>query len=70
MNNIAEGFGRFSDKEKKRFLEIANSSSNEIGSMLYLLEDIEYLPINEITALREQNRITQAQVLALIKYLK
>lgn len=70
MNNIAEGFGRFSDQEKKRFLKIAHGSSNELASMLYLIEDIDYLPDPEIQELREQNRITKAQILGLIKYLK
>ncbi|RME94615.1 MAG: four helix bundle protein, partial [Bacteroidetes bacterium] len=36
MNNIAEGFTRFSVKETVRFLEIAQSSGAEATSMLYL----------------------------------
>jgi four helix bundle protein len=70
MNNIAEGFGRFSSKEKIRFLEIAQSSANEVSSMLYLLEDLSYLNPTEINTLRELVRITQKQTWGLIKYLK
>jgi len=43
MNNIAEGFARFSNKEKIRFLDIASSSCSEVRSMLYVLNDLEYL---------------------------
>jgi four helix bundle protein len=39
MNNIAEGFGRYSNKEFIRFLEYSASSSMEIRSMLYILSD-------------------------------
>ena len=44
MNNIAEGFERKSRIEFCRFLDIAKGSSGEVRSMLYLAQDIEYLP--------------------------
>ncbi|HAD13179.1 MAG TPA: four helix bundle protein, partial [Saprospirales bacterium] len=54
MNNIAEGFGRFSTKDSIRFLDIAKASCNEVKSMLYLFEDIEYLPSEIIQQLHEE----------------
>lgn len=41
MNNIAEGFGRFNNKEFRRFLDISVGSLLEVKSMLYLAEDLE-----------------------------
>lgn len=52
MNNIAEGFGRFSKKDFIRFLDIAQSSGIEVQSMLYVLEDINYLIPDKINSLR------------------
>jgi four helix bundle protein len=41
--NIAEGFGRYSDKEFLRFLSIANGSAYEVRSHIILAQDVEYL---------------------------
>jgi four helix bundle protein len=54
MNNIAEGFGRFSDKDSIRFLDIAKASGNEVKSMLYLFEDINYLPKSSLFQLHKE----------------
>lgn len=40
MNNIAEGFSRYSRKEFVRFLSISQSSASEVKSMLYIVEDL------------------------------
>jgi four helix bundle protein len=69
MNNIAEGFGRMSDKEFIRFLEIAASSANEVKSMLYLLEDLQYLPLEKIKILSAQVDKARNFTLGLIRYL-
>jgi len=47
MANIAEGFGRRSDKEFANFLNIAYASSAECQSHLYVALDLEYLPQSE-----------------------
>jgi four helix bundle protein len=54
MNNIAEGFARFSNPDTLRFLDMAKASGNEVKSMLFLIEDIHYLPIETITLLQKQ----------------
>jgi four helix bundle protein len=69
MNNIAEGFTRFSAKEMIRFFEIAQSSSAEVLSMLHLLEDIGYLDKDTCTQLREQTELTRWQILGFIRSL-
>ncbi len=43
MNNIAEGFARYRDKQFIFFLDVSQSSAAEVKSMLYLLEDLQYL---------------------------
>lgn len=56
--NIAEGFGRNSDKEFANFLNIAHGSAYEVQSHLYVAFDLGYItdetfhklygPLNEI----------------------
>ncbi len=70
MNNIAEGFSRFSKKEKIRYLEISYSSGNEVKSMLYLFEDLELLPIDKIKELNQLTDDTIKLTLGMIRYLR
>ncbi len=70
MNNIAEGFGRYSNKEFIRFLEYSAASSMEVRSMLYVLIDRKY--IDEIAFEKcYQLAIDHTNItLGLIRYLK
>ena len=43
MANIAEGFGRRSDKEFANFLNIAHASAYEVQSHLYVALDLNYI---------------------------
>jgi four helix bundle protein len=43
MANIAEGFGRHSDREFANFLSIAHASVSEAQSHLYVALDLEYI---------------------------
>ena len=43
MFNIAEGFGRYSNKERIHFLDIANGSAMEVSSELELAESYGYI---------------------------
>lgn len=43
MANIAEGFGRHSDREFANFLNIAHASVSEAQSHLYVALDLEYI---------------------------
>lgn len=69
MNNIAEGFGRFSSKEKIRFLEIAQSSANEVKSMIYLMQELQYINDERKDCLHEMTSLCQKQIWGFIKYL-
>jgi four helix bundle protein len=70
MNNIAEGFGKFSSKEFIRYLDIAQSSALEVKSMLYVLMDMNYLPENKINEVHTLVDDTHNLTLALIRYLR
>src|SRR5258706_6067997 len=67
MNNIAEGFGRFSNKDFIKFLDISQSSSNEVKSITYALEDVNYLPIERILEIRDKAEETKNITLAFIR---
>jgi four helix bundle protein len=43
MANIAEGFGRHSDKEFANFINIAHGSATEVQSHLYVASDMGYV---------------------------
>lgn len=64
MANIAEGYGRRSDKEFSNFLNIAHGSIAETQSHLYIALDLKYL--NQINfdkiydLLEEVSRMTMA----------
>jgi four helix bundle protein len=49
--NIAEGCGRRSDPEMKRFVQIARGSANELEYHLLLARDLQYLAVEEFTLL-------------------
>lgn len=45
MANIAEGFGRHSDKDFANFLTMAHASVSEVQSHLYVALDLKYITI-------------------------
>jgi four helix bundle protein len=64
MANIAEGFGRRSDKEFANFLNMAHGSVAEVQSHLYVALDLSYIDqtlFDELYALLEEiSRMTLA----------
>lgn len=56
MNNIAEGFERFRQREQHQFLSIAKGSAGEVRSMLYAGLDLGYCSEDLFTALQSQTR--------------
>ncbi|WPP52734.1 four helix bundle protein [Catalinimonas niigatensis] len=69
MNNIAEGFARYSKQEFILFLNYAQSSAAEVKSMLYVCEDLNYIPTEKLKELHQLNDQLRKAILALIKYL-
>ena len=64
MANIAEGFGRRSDKEFANFLNMAHGSASEVQSHLYVALDLSYIDqtsFKNLSALLEKaSRMTLA----------
>jgi four helix bundle protein len=69
MNNIAEGFGRFSKKEFIRFLEIASSSALEVKSVSYAALDQNYWSQETVDLIQSKAEDVKSLSLGLIKYL-
>ena len=70
MNNTAEGFARRSDKEFIRFLDFSSASASEVKSMIYVLEDIEYLPAQQANVLHKKVDKVQNLTIGLLRYIK
>ena len=70
MANIAEGFGRHSDKEFANFLNIAHGSVSEIQSPLYVALDLEYIDQDAFKRLYEMLDEVSRMTLALAQHLR
>jgi len=70
MNNVAEGFGRFTNVEFIRFLGIAQSSALEVRSMAYVLLDRKYITPNQFDALCEKANKVVSLNNGFVRYLK
>ncbi|MGA7306727.1 MAG: four helix bundle protein [Rhodothermales bacterium] len=70
MSNIAEGFGRYSDKEFARYLDIARGSLMETQSLLYVAVDIEYIDTDTFRQLTEASSKLVAQLTTFGQYLR
>mgnify|MGYP002622973242 CR=1 FL=1 len=60
--NIAEGFGRFSSKEKARFIEIAYGSLTELSCELEISYELDYIT-------KEQYEEAERQITIIAKQL-
>ena len=70
MANIAEGFGRHSDREFANFLNIAHASVSEIQSHLYVALALGYVSENAFRSLYDQFDEVSRMTLALATHLR
>ncbi len=68
--NIAEGCGRRSDAEMKRFVQIARGSANEVEYHLLLAKDLEFLSADEHKDLEAKVLEIQRMLTSLVQSLK
>lgn len=68
--NIAEGCGKDSDAELRRYLLIAMGSSSELENYLLLARDLEYLKSEGYTKLQEELTELRKMLNAFIHKLK
>ena len=70
MANIAEGFGRRSDKEFANFLNMAHGSAAECQSHLYVAIDLKYLSQDGFDSLYRQFDECSRMIIALSHHLR
>jgi four helix bundle protein len=68
--NIAEGCGRRSDGEMKRFLQIARGSASELEYHLLLAKDLQLLDADEFRDLEEKILEVQRMLASLVQRLR
>jgi four helix bundle protein len=68
--NIAEGCGRRSDPEMKRFVQIARGSANELEHHLLLARDLQFLTSDEYRELEARILEIQRMLAALSQRLQ
>jgi four helix bundle protein len=70
MANIAEGFGRKSNKDFAHFLVIAHASTAEVQSHLYVSLDLKYVEQAEFEGLYEMLDHISRLIMAFCKHLQ
>jgi four helix bundle protein len=68
--NIAEGCGRRSDAEMKRFLQIARGSASEVECHLLLAKDLQFLAADEFNDLEKKVLEVQRMLASLVQRLQ
>ncbi|MDM1549255.1 four helix bundle protein [Empedobacter falsenii] len=68
--NIAEGCGRFSQKELSQFLNISLGSANETSYLLFLAKDLNYITAEEFQDLENKIEQIKAMLIKLIQKIK
>ena len=69
-SNIAEGFGRESDKDFLRFLSISVGSLLEMQTQLEIAKNISYLKEDDFNNLYEDSREVERMLVSFIKKIK
>lgn len=69
-NNIAEGCGRFSQKDLVHFLQISLGSTNEIENCLIIGQGLCFLTDDAFNELNSQNTEVRKMLIALIEKIR
>lgn len=70
MSNISEGYARQTDKEFTQFLYIALGSTAEVQSLLYAVQDLNYISKEEFDNIYQLSSEVARLVVGFIKYLQ
>lgn len=69
-SNIAEGFGRNSKNDSKRFLQISNGSVFELQTQLEIAKRLRFISENDFNMIFSLTREIEAMLSSLIRKLK
>lgn len=69
-SNIAEGFGRNSDKEKIQFYYLSHGSLTELQNQMIIAKGVNYIARTDLNNVIEQTVVVQKLVNGLIRKLK
>ena len=69
-SNIAEGFGRGSNKDFRRFLDISRGSLFELQTQLYIAKELKYINKESFEDVFEQSREVERILVGFMKSLK
>lgn len=69
-SNVAEGFNRFSEKEKIHFYSISLGSASEVHSQLMLARDLNYVSTDEYESIGTQCEIVHKLLSGLIRSIR
>ena len=70
MANIAEGFGRRTDRDFAHFLTISRSSAAEVQSHLYVASDLNYISGNDFQLLYDELEQLSKMIFSLTNHLR
>lgn len=70
MSNVAEGFGRKTNKDFAHFLDLARGSTLEVQSLLYVASDLNYIESEQFNRLYGLASETLALIAGLTSYLR
>lgn len=69
-SNVAEGFGRESNKEHLRFLNISLGSLFELQTQLEIAKNIQYLDVEKFKEIYEDTREIERMLVSFINKIK
>lgn len=69
MTDIAEGFSRINQKDCVRFLDYAQSATEEVRSLVFVAYDLDYISGDESREVQQLTREIRKLIQGLIKHI-
>lgn len=66
-SNIAEGFGRFTLKDKRYFYLVARTSLAEVENQFYIARDLKYINKGEFETFEKRSKLVLLPLIGLLK---
>jgi four helix bundle protein len=69
-SNLAEGFSKYSIKDKIKFYNTSQGSLTELQNQLIIAKDVEYLPLNDFEEAFQKTDIVNKLINGLIRSIR